>query len=101
MRRLARTLGVLGGSVLLTLGLTQSANAATGWLAVNGQSVQNPPRHSCATPTNPRECMAVLNGTDTVVWIHQCPGCCGHPTGLLPARSNGVFHYGFSVHVPA
>ncbi|GGX33700.1 hypothetical protein [Streptomyces noursei] len=99
MRRLARTLGVLGGSVLLTLGLTRPANAATGWIHVNGYGIHNPSTGLCINPQFPTGHTSVANGTDSMALVYNCPGCCGPVVSILPPLTSDVAENGFGVFV--
>ncbi len=97
MRRLTRTLGVLGGSALLTLGLTQSANAAVGNLHLNGRVITDPARWSCHTgsPLN----LTVHNYTNSPVAVFDQPECAGNVIGMVGPVRNGFFPRGWSVRV--
>ncbi|MYW18899.1 hypothetical protein GT039_25805 [Streptomyces sp. SID2955] len=97
LRRLTRTLGVLGGSALLTLGLTRSADAAVGNLDLNGRVITDPARSSCHTssPLN----LIVHNYTNSPVAVFDQPECAGTVLGLVLPVSNGFFPRGWSVRV--
>ncbi|MGI5336669.1 hypothetical protein ACQEVS_04295 [Streptomyces sp. CA-181903] len=97
MRRLTRTLGVLGGSALLTLGLTQSADAAVGKLELNGRVITDPARSSCHTggPLN----LIVHNDTNSPVVVFDQPACAGNVIGIVGPVRNGFFPRGWSVRV--
>ncbi|MFE3651932.1 hypothetical protein ACFXO2_29720 [Streptomyces sp. NPDC059152] len=73
MRRLATTLGILGASVALTLGVTQSASAAAGTLHLNGDFFQNPT--GCNRSENPAETGLVSNWTDSIACVYSDPSC--------------------------
>ncbi|MCS0604915.1 hypothetical protein NX794_27420 [Streptomyces sp. LP11] len=97
MRRLTRVLGVLGGSALLTLGLTQSADAAVGNLHLNQRVITDPARWSChdGGPLN----LIVHNYTSSPVVVFDQPACAGNAIGLVAPISNGFFPRGWSVRV--
>ncbi|MGG2463468.1 hypothetical protein ACO0M4_27305 [Streptomyces sp. RGM 3693] len=71
MKRLATTLGVLGASVALTLGVTQSASAADGTLLLNGRIIQNPT--GCNRSDAPGG--VVANYTDSIAYVYSDPFC--------------------------
>ncbi|MFD7236192.1 hypothetical protein ACFWAT_12910 [Streptomyces syringium] len=97
MRRLVRTLGVLGGSALLTLGLTQSANAAVGKLHLGQRLITDPARQSCHTA--PALNLMVTNYTNSPVAVFDQPGCGGNVIGMVWPVNNGFFPRGWSVRV--
>ncbi|MGI5529625.1 hypothetical protein ACQEVX_20235 [Streptomyces syringium] len=97
MRRLARTLGILGGSTLLTLGLTQSANAAVGNLHLGQRVITDPARWSCHTGGALN--LIVHNYTNSPVVVFDQPACAGNVIGIVGPVSNGFFPRGWSVRV--
>ncbi|MEV8478776.1 hypothetical protein [Streptomyces sp. NPDC051173] len=90
MRRLATTLGVLGSSVALTLGLTQSASAATGTLMFNGGRWENPT--GCHASNWPGDPALIINGTDSIAYVYSDLYCEQFISIVLPLQEGTVPH---------
>ncbi|WP_338930422.1 hypothetical protein WEB32_00405 [Streptomyces netropsis] len=89
MRRLATTLGVLGSSVALTLGLAQSASAANGVLIFNGGRWENPT--GCHASNWPGDPAVIINATDGIAFVYSDLYCKGDLVDiLLPTQARSV-----------
>ncbi|MET9644363.1 hypothetical protein ACFZB6_08215 [Streptomyces syringium] len=89
MRRLATTLGVLGASVALTLGLTPSASAASGTLMIDGHVFRNPTGcNRSDAPGNPAT--LISNFTDSIAYVYSDPLCRTFIGIVMPLQAMGV-----------
>lgn len=89
---------MLGGSALLTLALTQSANAAVGKLHLGNREIVDPARDSCYTAV-PGASLPVVNNTNSPVAVFDQSACTGNVVGMVWPVSNGFFPKGWSVRV--
>lgn len=91
MRRLGTTLGVLGSSAALTLGLAQSASAANGVRMFNDGRWENPTGcHASNWPGNPA---LIANTTDGIAFVYSDLSCKGNLVDiLLPTQVHSVPH---------
>ncbi|MCS0637754.1 hypothetical protein NX801_19200 [Streptomyces sp. LP05-1] len=90
MRRLATTLGVLGSSLALTLGLAPSASAANGTLLFNGGRWENPT--GCHASNWPGDPAVIVNATDSIAYVYSDVACKNFITILLPTQVRTVSH---------
>ncbi|MBO1414881.1 hypothetical protein [Streptomyces sp. FH025] len=78
MRRRLTGIGLL--AVVGVLALAVPAQAATGFLVVNGVLHQNPPR-GCYATSSP---VFIENFTDSTVLVHSAANCQGPVTAEIP-----------------
>ncbi|WPO76672.1 hypothetical protein [Streptomyces sp. KN37] len=79
MRKILMSLGAMTAAVLLTVGLTTSAGAATGtaYMTQAGQTTTytNPAPRTCMSSDPAKGDVTFNNRTDKVAWVFNVPGC--------------------------
>jgi hypothetical protein len=94
-RAVSNALGVVAAAGFLVLGGSQTAQAATGDLVINGQHYQNP---SGCYPVSGSA--SIQNNTDARVTLHPDPACSGPENGWISPGGSGTLMPVYGVKVP-
>ncbi|RDI60560.1 hypothetical protein [Nocardia pseudobrasiliensis] len=95
MHRITATLGSVIAAALLSLAVPGPADAATGWISINGFTYSNP--HGCYSPGHGN--LTIVNHTDTKAVVYTGEHCRGGVDQTIEPGKSIYTNKGRSVHI--
>ncbi len=95
MQRITATLGSVIAAALLGLAAPGSADAATGWISINGFTYSNP--HGCLGPGHGN--LTIVNHTDAKAVVYRADHCRGGVDQVIEPGKSTYTAAGRSVYV--